>query len=301
MPWRLRRLWDGSSACAASIGSSARRLAGDLSRRPEPASAGGGPHHRGAAARRRRRGLREDARPHPPRRAPDQRLRGEAAGDPRDHVHEQGRRRDARAARGHARRRRARDLDPHLPRRLRPHPPPRSGPARLPLELHDLRPGRPDPPHEGRPRGARARPEALRPARHPRADLDREEQPRLARGVRPAGLVLLRPDGRRRVRPLPAAALRLERGRLRRHALPHRPSCSRASPRRERSGATPSATSSSTSTRTRTTRSTGCSNSWPKSTRTFSPWAIRTSPSTRSAERTFGTSWSSSTTSRARA
>ena len=65
--------------------------------------------------------------------------------------------------------------------------------------------------------------------------------------------------------------------RLRRHARSSPSGCSRASPRRGRSGATPSATSSSTSTRTRTTRSTGCSSSWPKSTRTFSPWAIRTS------------------------
>ena len=85
---------------------------------------------------------------------------------------------------------------------------------------------------EGRPRGARARPEALRPARHPRADLDREEQARLARGVPLARLVLLRPDRRGRVRPLPAPAVRLERRRLRRHALPDRPACSRASPRR---------------------------------------------------------------------
>ncbi len=43
---------------------------------------------------------------------------------------------------------RARDLDPHLPRRLRPDPAPRGGAARLPLELHDLRPGRPGPARE---------------------------------------------------------------------------------------------------------------------------------------------------------
>ena len=44
--------------------------------------------------------------------------------------------------------RRARDLDPHLPRRLRADPAPRGRAARLPLELHDLRPGRPDPPRQ---------------------------------------------------------------------------------------------------------------------------------------------------------
>ena len=38
---------------------------------------------------------------------------------------------------------RARDLDPHLPLRVRPHPAPRGRAARLPVELHDLRPGRP--------------------------------------------------------------------------------------------------------------------------------------------------------------
>ena len=45
---------------------------------------------------------------------------------------------DARAAR-------AGDLDPHLPRSLRPDPAPRGAAPRLPVELHDLRPGRPGP------------------------------------------------------------------------------------------------------------------------------------------------------------
>ena len=44
------------------------------------------------------------------------------------------------ADRGRGRAARAGDLDPHLPRRLRPHPAPRGRAARLPLELHDLRP-----------------------------------------------------------------------------------------------------------------------------------------------------------------
>ncbi len=59
--------------------------------------------HRGPAARDRRRRLGQDARPHLPRRAPARGLRREAERDPRDHVHEQGRRRDARAPRGPAR------------------------------------------------------------------------------------------------------------------------------------------------------------------------------------------------------
>ena len=159
---------------------------------------------------------------------------------------------------GPARRGRARHVDPHLPRRLRPHPAPRGAAPRLQDELHDLRPGRPDPTGQERPRGARARHEALRPARDPRADLEREEPADHAGRLPRARRLVLRPDGRRRLRPLPAAAARVERGRLRRHADAHRPGA-RALPRgAARSGRRRSATSSSTSTRTRTTRSTGC-------------------------------------------
>ena len=108
------------------------------------------------------------------------------------------------------------------------------------------------------PRGARARPEALHAARHPRADLEREEPADLAGRVHEPGRVVLRPDRRRGVRALPAPALRLERGRLRRHADADRRRA-RALPRGARAaGRRRSATSSSTSTRTRTTRSTGC-------------------------------------------
>ena len=112
----------------------------------------------------------------------------------------------------------ARDLDPHLPRRVRPHPAPRGRAARLPLELHDLRPGRPDPPREGLPARARPRPEALHAARHPHADLEREEPADRPGRVREPRRELLRPDRRRRLRPLPAPDVRLERGRLRRPA-----------------------------------------------------------------------------------
>ena len=62
--------------------------------------------HRGPAARARRRGQRQDARAHPPHRLADRRLRHRARGDPRGHLHQQGRRRDARARREAARRRR---------------------------------------------------------------------------------------------------------------------------------------------------------------------------------------------------
>ena len=76
---------------------------------------------------------------------------------------------------------------------------------------------------QGVPRGARQGPEALHAARDPRPDLEREEPADLARGVRLARRLVLGPDRRRGVRALPAQALRLERGRLRRHADAHRP------------------------------------------------------------------------------
>src|SRR5262249_54422976 len=117
---------------------------------------------------------------------------------------------------------RAPPLDPYVPRCLRPDPPARGTPPRLPDELHDLRPGRPDPSDEGLPGGARARPEALRPPRDPRPDLDRQEQPDRPRRVQDPCRLLLRPDRRRHVRALPASPLRLECRRLRRPAVPDR-------------------------------------------------------------------------------
>ena len=183
-----------------------------------PGPAGGRPAHGRAAARDRRRRLRQDARAHPPGRPPDLRDRREAERDPRDHVHEQGRRRDARAADGDARPDGARDLDPHLPRRLRPHAPQRGRAAGLQVELHDLRQRRPGAARQAGAGGAGEGPEALRPARRPRADLEREEPADHAGQVRRADRLLLRPDDRRGVRALPEEAGRLERGRLRRHA-----------------------------------------------------------------------------------
>ena len=105
-------------------------------------------------------------------------------------------------------------------------------------------------------------PEALRPARHPRADLEREE-PARRRPSEYAERVASFYDQTvaEVVRALPAPAPRLERGRLRRPADAHGRRCSSASPRRASAGRRRSATSSSTSTRTRTTRSTACCSS----------------------------------------
>ena len=146
----------------------------------------------------------------------------QAERDPRDHVHEPRGGGDARPARAPPRRHRAPDLDPDLPLRVRPHAPPRGRADRVALELLDLRPGRPGAARQADPRGRGLRPEAVRPARHPRADLEREEPARRPGRVPLPRLVLLRPDRRGGVRALPEAAPRLERGRLRRHALPHR-------------------------------------------------------------------------------
>ena len=115
----------------------------------------------------------------------------------------------------------ARDLDPHLPRRLRPDAAARGGAARLPLDLHDLRRPGSGAAREGVPRGARQGSEALLAARHPLADLAREERARLPRRVRAARRLVLGSDRRRGVRALPAPPPRLERRRLRRHAHAH--------------------------------------------------------------------------------
>ena len=213
-----RRTWPDRRRRSRLASTRDRHAARGAPRRPQSCAAGGGAPRRRTAPRRGGGGVGQDARPHAPRRAPDPRARREAERDPRDHVHEQGRRGDARAARADARPHRAGDLDPHVPRRLRPHPAARGRAARLPLVVHDLRPGGPGPGRQGVPRGAREGSEALHAARHPLADLEREEPAHLARGVRVARRVVLGPDRRGGVRAVPAAALRLERGRLRRHA-----------------------------------------------------------------------------------
>ena len=194
----------------------------------------------------------------------------------------------------------ARDLDPHLPRRVRPDAPPRGGAPRLPLHLHDLRRPGPGPPREGVPRGAGEGPEALLAPRHPRADLAREERarrhPRSTRHVsRRSGI---RPSPRRTSSTSGACTPRTPSTST--TCSCSRCRCSSASPRRSSAGASRSATSSSTSTRTRTTRSTASSSCSAASTGTCARSATRTSRSTRSAARTSATSWSSSATSPAR-
>ena len=168
-------------------------------------------------------------------------------------------------------------VDPDLPLRVRPHAPPRGeriGCART--SRSTTRPTRSG--SSSGPRG-RGRPEALRAARHPRADLEREEPAR-----RPGGVP-------RRVSSFydQTVAEVYERYQKRLHAsnavdfddmLYLTVDISSASPRPASSGRRRSATSSSTSTRTRTTRSTGCCSSSPSSTATCARSATPTSRST---------------------
>ena len=66
--------------------------------RPQRAPARGGHARRGPAADPGRRRQRQDARAHPPDRLPDLHRPGPSGRDPRDHLHQQGRERDARRA-----------------------------------------------------------------------------------------------------------------------------------------------------------------------------------------------------------
>ncbi|MFD0563589.1 3'-5' exonuclease [Kitasatospora saccharophila] len=211
----------------------ARRLAPQRRRphRGRPGAAAGGherPAARGRAARwvaaadRGRRGLRQDPGAHPPDRPPAGRPRRAARRDPGDHLHQQGRRRDARARRGAGRPARQGDVGLHLPQRVRADPAPRGQAAGHELQLLDLRLGglaAPDGP--GLP-GPGPRPEAV-PAEvlHRQGQQPQERADRRGDVRRPGR----QPDGeeaRRGVLPLPAAAARGQRPRLRRHHHVHR-------------------------------------------------------------------------------
>ena len=162
--------------------------------------------------------------------------------------------------------------------------------------LLDPRRGRPPPPHQALPERARARHQAVRP-RGDRARDQRRQEPAARRGrLQRGGGRLLRPDGRRRLRPLREDAAADERHGLRRPAHEDGASCSSASRRAWSTTSAPSATSSSTSTRTRTTPSTGSRTCWPAAHPTSPSWATTTRASTRGAAPTSATSSSSSAT-----
>ena len=108
-------------------------------RRPQPAPARGRAARGRAAARARRRGLGEDARHHPPHRPPGPRAARRPLADPRRHLHQQGRPRDARAARGAARPLGGRAHRRDLPLRRGDHPAARGGEGRPHALLRHLR------------------------------------------------------------------------------------------------------------------------------------------------------------------
>ncbi len=151
-----------------------------------------------------------------------------AVRDPRDHVHEQGRGRDARPRRAAARTGRPPHVGLDLPRRLLSHPAPGGVAARLPVELHDLRPGRRHPSHRlGAPR-PQPRSEAVPGPSAPRPDQRTEERADPAGGVRADRGRARRAARRRDLHGVPAAARRGVRRRLRRPARAHRPPAPRA-------------------------------------------------------------------------
>ena len=108
---------------------------------------------------------------------------------------------------------------------------------------------------------SRARPEAVPGQGHPRAHLERQEPADRPGRVPHPRRLLLRPDRRRGLRPLPTQTVRRERRRLRRPA-DATVDCPSVSRRPRSAGRRRSAPLRRRSTRTRITRSTGCSRSW---------------------------------------
>ena len=137
--------------------------------------AGRGPRGQPAAHRRRRR-VGQDQGPHDPHRLPARRPRGAARGGPRDHLHQQGRRRDEGARRRARRRPRPGDVGQHVPQRVRADPARRGQEARLHDDVQHLRPGRRAAADDaGLPR-PRPRPQALPGPRDEQPDQRPEER-----------------------------------------------------------------------------------------------------------------------------
>ena len=114
------------------------------------------------------------------------------------------------------------DVGLDLPLGLRADPAPRRPEARLPVELHDLRPGRRPAPHRLRHPRPAPRPQAVPAARRPRRHLGGQERRRLRRRVRRPGQGGLRAQDRRRLPRVPEAAPHRRGHGLRRPAPGHR-------------------------------------------------------------------------------
>src|SRR5467141_1632559 len=181
---------------------------------PEPAAARGRAPRRRAAAHPGGGRLGKDARSHPSHRTPPARAPGAGPGDPRRHVHEQGRRRAARASGEAGRPGRGAALGGDVPRRRSAHPPPRSGGARAHAQLRHLR-------RRGSARGGEAGDQrsGLRRGHRPAAagaHRSLEERGPASRRSAGRGVRRARQDGAQGVRAVPGRAAGLQRGRLRR-------------------------------------------------------------------------------------
>ena len=188
---------------------------------PQPAPARGGRARRGAAAGPRRRRLGQDPGADPPDRLPAGHRRGPPGRDPRDHLHQQGGRGDARAGRPAGRPLGAGDVGDDLPLRLRADAARRRRAARLLARLHDLRRVGLAADAQTLPARARRRPEALPAAGDPLEDLRRQEPADRRRHVRRNAGQRLRGGRRRGLPALREADARSQRDGLRRPAGPH--------------------------------------------------------------------------------
>ena len=179
-----------------------------------------------------------------------------AVRDPRDHVHEQGRGRDARAGRTNSSARSPTACGCRRSTlRARGSCGARPTAARLPVELHDLRPGRRAAAHRlGAPR-PQPRSEAVPGPPAARADQRAEERARAARSVRGDGRRPGRAPALRRLHRVPAPARRMRRPSTSTTCSCSRCACSASTPTRSTGTASASSMCSSTSSRTRTSRS----------------------------------------------
>ena len=196
-----------------------------------PVQRGGRHPRRRAAAHRGRRRLGQDPGAHPPHRPPDPRPRRQPVRDPGHHLHQQGRRRDEAPRRRARRPGRREDVGVDVPLRVRADPAARRRPARLPVAVHDLRPGRRRPPHRLRASAtSTSTPSGSRPGRcTPRSARPRTTHV-VGRRVRRAGQGDLRAQDRRRLPRVPGPPPARRRHGLRRPARQRPSSCSRRHP-----------------------------------------------------------------------
>ena len=169
-----------------------------------------------AAAGRRRRRLGQDPGADPADRLADLRAQGAPGLDPRDHVHQQGRRRDEGAGRGPRRQAGPDHVGLDVPLRVRADPAQGDRQVRLQVELLDLRRRRPEAADDAGLQGPRPRPEALPAQRGAALGVQPQERAARRRGGHQGRAEQAGGDVRRGVHALPAAPARGQRPRLRR-------------------------------------------------------------------------------------